>query len=77
MSTASIGLDRLLIFVFSSYLGMYCFLVFVVVASNVYSTLVYTYGTLRASRVIHNKLVNSMLGSTFRYEISYLRVHSF
>lgn len=32
-----------------------------------YGQLLYTYASLRASRVIHAKLVHSLLGSTFRY----------
>ena len=49
-----------------SYLGMYCVIVLLAILSSVYCTLVYTFGTLRASRTIHERLVKSLLGSTFR-----------
>ena len=51
---------------FASYLGMYCVIVALTIISSVYCTLVYTYGSLRASRTIHARLVKSLLGSTFR-----------
>lgn len=45
---------------------MYCVIVAITILVMVYSTLYYTYGTLRASRTIHAKLVERLLGSTFR-----------
>lgn len=49
-----------------SYLGIYSFIVFLVVATHIWGELMYTFGSLRASRIIHNKLVTKLLGSTFR-----------
>ena len=36
-------------------------------ATFAYGQLLYTYASLRASRTVHTKLVNSLLKSTFRY----------
>ena len=40
--------------------------VFAALICHMCSTLVWTYGTLRASRSIHAQLLDSVLGSTFR-----------
>lgn len=37
---------------------------------NVYGNVVFSLGSVRASRSIHEKLVSSLLGSTFRCEYS-------
>ena len=49
-----------------SYLGIYIAIVVLSILAMVYSTVAYTYGGMRASRVVHAKLVRSLLGSTFR-----------
>ncbi|KAI0693031.1 hypothetical protein BC835DRAFT_1520746 [Cytidiella melzeri] len=49
------------------YLGMYSLIVILVVVFNLCGLIVYTFGSLRASRVIHGKLVGALLGSTFRW----------
>ncbi|KAJ3558885.1 hypothetical protein NM688_g664 [Phlebia brevispora] len=49
------------------YLGMYSILVVSAILSYVYGQVVYTYGSLRASRVLHHTLVSALLGSTFRW----------
>ena len=46
---------------------MYVGIVALTILAMVYSSLVYTYGSMRDSRVIHGKLVKSLLSSTFRY----------
>lgn len=48
---------------------MYVGIVALTVCAMVYSSVVYTYGGMRASRVVHAKLVKSLLGSTFRYVV--------
>lgn len=45
---------------------MYGLIVLAVISFSIYGFVVYTYGAMRASRVIHYKLVTSLLGSTFR-----------
>ena len=50
-----------------SYLGIYCAFVGVTVVSHAYAQLIYTFASLRASRSIHAKLVQSLLTSTFRW----------
>lgn len=47
-------------------MGVYGLFVTAVVLFHIFSELVYTIGTLRASRSIHASLVKSLLGSTFR-----------
>ena len=49
-----------------SYLGFYCVIVLGVVLLNTYGVVVYTVGSMRASRIIHQKLMHALLGSTFR-----------
>jgi hypothetical protein len=50
-----------------SYLLVYAFLL--IVAGIVYSLayLIYVYGSMRASRIIHKVLIESVLGTTLRY----------
>lgn len=50
-----------------SYLTVYALLL--ALAATIYSLayLVYVYGSLRASRLIHKLLVDSILGTTLRY----------
>ncbi|KIP05212.1 hypothetical protein PHLGIDRAFT_534838 [Phlebiopsis gigantea 11061_1 CR5-6] len=50
-----------------SYLGVYVAIVAISVFALVYACLVWCYGSMRASRKIHAKLLKSLLGSTFRW----------
>lgn len=50
-----------------SYLGIYGLIIIVSVSFNIYKTIVFNLGAIRASRVIHNKLLASVVGSTFRW----------
>ncbi|KAI0703637.1 hypothetical protein BC835DRAFT_1262769 [Cytidiella melzeri] len=49
------------------YLGIYSFIVLMVVVTHLWGEIVYTFATLRASRIIHGKLISKLLGSTFRW----------
>ncbi|KAI0801943.1 hypothetical protein BC629DRAFT_1591605 [Irpex lacteus] len=49
------------------YLSMYCLITFMVAVSSTYADVLYTLASLRASRVLHSKLVSRLLGSTFRW----------
>ncbi|KAI0798592.1 hypothetical protein BC629DRAFT_232884 [Irpex lacteus] len=49
------------------YLSIYVVIVLTVSVLWTYAELVYTFATLRASRVIHSQLVSKLLGSTFRW----------
>ncbi|KAI0685987.1 hypothetical protein BC835DRAFT_1420713 [Cytidiella melzeri] len=49
------------------YLGIYALIVLLVVLFNLVGEVSYTFGTLRASRIIHGKLISKLLGSTFRW----------
>lgn len=51
---------------FLSYLGMYGVIVSTVILFSTWGFIVYTFSSLRASRVVHYKLISSLLGSTFR-----------
>jgi hypothetical protein len=50
-----------------SYLLVYAF--FLIAAGIIYSLayLIYVYGSMRASRIIHKVLIESVLGTTLRY----------
>lgn len=50
----------------ASYLGIYAVIIYAVIFFHIISELFYTFASLRASRNIHARLVNSLLGSTFR-----------
>ncbi len=50
-----------------SYLGIYTVLILGVIVFHVYGTTIYSLGTIRAARTVHQKLVTSLLGSTFRF----------
>ncbi|PSR81762.1 hypothetical protein PHLCEN_2v6271 [Hermanssonia centrifuga] len=49
------------------YLGIYTVLILGVIVFHVYGTTIYSLGTIRAARTVHQKLVTSLLGSTFRW----------
>ncbi|KIP07615.1 hypothetical protein PHLGIDRAFT_413728 [Phlebiopsis gigantea 11061_1 CR5-6] len=49
------------------YLGIYALIIVASIAVRVYETVVYTFGSIRAARVIHSELISSVVGSTFRW----------
>lgn len=49
------------------YLGIYCLLMVIQIASYCSSSLILTFGCLRASRDLHRRLATSVLGSTLRW----------
>lgn len=51
---------------FTSYLGVFGLLILGSIAVQIYRTIIYALGSIRAARVIHNKLIASVVGSTFR-----------
>lgn len=51
-----------------SYMLIYSALVLSSISVTVIDFIYYSFGTLRASKSIHNELVNSVLAATFRYE---------
>jgi hypothetical protein len=52
---------------FSSYLTIYWFMLLAIVVSYTTGSGIYVFGALRASRSIHQKLIESVLGTTLRY----------
>lgn len=50
-----------------SYLGSYCLILSAVIFAYTCSNLLYLRGVVRASVTIHKRLVNAILGTTFRY----------
>jgi len=52
---------------FSSYLIVYGFMLLAIVVSYTTGSGVYVFGVLRASRSIHQKLIESVLGTTLRF----------
>jgi hypothetical protein len=51
---------------FASYLTVYGFMLLAIVVSYTMGSGVYVFGALRASRSIHQKLIESVLGTTLR-----------
>lgn len=51
---------------FASYLTIYSLILLVAVIAFTVGTGVYVFGALRASRSIHQKLIESVLGTTLR-----------
>ncbi|KAJ3531222.1 hypothetical protein NM688_g7605 [Phlebia brevispora] len=49
------------------YLGVYSFIVLLVILFNAYSTAIYAFASMRASRAVHFKLISALLGCTFRW----------
>ena len=69
-SVISAFLSLLLIAVglmFSSYLSVYGFMLLAIVVIYTIGFGVYVFGALRASRSIHQKLIDSVLGTTLRF----------
>lgn len=50
---------------------MYALIVAAAVTTDFWSIFIYTFAFMRASRVIHEKLVGSLLGSTFRWDFGW------
>lgn len=59
--------SRLCSLTMHSYLAFYAVIVFCVVLAFLLYNVVYTFGALRASRKIHEKLISSLIGSSFRW----------
>ena len=53
-------------FTFSSYLTVYGFILLAMVITYTVGSGVFVFGALRASRSIHRKLIESVLGTTLR-----------
>ena len=62
-------------FMFSSYLSVYGFMLLAIVVIYTIGFGVYVFGSLRASRSIHQKLIDSVLGTTLRFVSICLATH--
>ncbi|EEB89519.1 hypothetical protein MPER_12372, partial [Moniliophthora perniciosa FA553] len=49
------------------YIGFYALILLVVLMGNIAGLIYYTYGTLRASRLIHQQLIQAILGTTMKW----------
>ena len=51
---------------YHSYLAVYCYTVIVVMTCSAFCVWFYVGGSMRAARIVHEKLVASVLGTTLR-----------
>ena len=49
-----------------SYLAVYCYTVVVIMSCSAFCVWFYVGGSMRAARIVHEKLVTSVLGTTLR-----------